>query len=156
METLTLKGTLDQWVELFASNRVIAVTDGSFQNSMGTLAFIMTTLDPDCPTQAIGANCVPGPDHSQAAYHSEVAGILSLLILCELLTTLDPRIHGHLIIGCDNQEAGHWAITFQQPPCPTDEHSDLLFLSYGICKRLAKSWSFQYYYVEGHQTQKIW
>ncbi len=55
METLTLKGTRDQWVVLFASNSVIAVTDGSFQRSMGTLAFIMTTLDPDCPTQAIGA-----------------------------------------------------------------------------------------------------
>jgi hypothetical protein len=82
----------------------------------------MTTLDSDFPIHAAGANRVPGPDHSQAAYRSEVAGILSLLILCELLTTLDPRIKGHLIIGCDNQEAGRRAVTFPQPPRPTDEH----------------------------------
>jgi hypothetical protein len=121
---------------------------------MGTSAFILTTLDPTCSIHATGANRVPGPGHSQAAYRSEVAGILSLLILCELLTTLDPRIKGHLIIGCDNQEAGRRAITFQQPPRPTDEHSDLLFLCYSICQRLAQSWSFQYHYVEGHQRKK--
>jgi hypothetical protein len=121
---------------------------------MGSSAFILATLEPDCPTHVTGANRVPGPGHSQAAYRSEVAGILSILILCELMTTLDPRITGHLIIGCDNQEAGRRAITFQQPPRPTDEHSDLLFLCYGIRKRLAISWSFEYHYVEGHQREK--
>jgi hypothetical protein len=125
MGTITLKGTLDQWVDLFTYHNVITVADGSFQHSMGTSTFIMTTLDPQCPINVIGANCLPGPDHSQVAYRSEGAGILSILILCELLTTLDPRIKGHLIISCDNQEAGCHAITFQQPPRPTDEHFSL-------------------------------
>jgi hypothetical protein len=154
LETITLKGTLNQWVDLFTNHDVIAVADGSFQHSMGTSAFIMTTLNPACPVSAIRVNRVPGLDHSQAAYRSEVAGILGILILCKLLTTLDPRIKGHLVIGCDNQEAGRRAITFQQPPRPTDKHFDLLFLSYTIHKRLATSWSFQYHYVEGHQRKK--
>jgi hypothetical protein len=94
-----------------------AVSDGSFKNERGTLAFSLfgTTKEP----LLIGWNGVPGAHNIQSAYRSELAGIAGIITAVEMLCTRFTIEEGAIEVGLDgsealNQSRGDWPLSPSQ------------------------------------------
>jgi len=90
-------------ITVIQNQTLMAVSDGSFKDKIGTSAFILHSGD---ITQSMwGVNAIPGPTHIQPAFHSELAGILGSLILVQTLCTTGNIETGEVTIALNSQQA---------------------------------------------------
>ena len=81
----------------------IAVTDGSFKNTLGTAAF---TLQPDLDMRSdthayVMVNQTPGAPQDMDAYRAELGGIFGIIDLANQLCQEHHILSGAITVGCD-------------------------------------------------------
>jgi hypothetical protein len=128
----------------------IAVTDGSFKNTLGTAAF---TLQPDLDTGSdthayVMVNQTPGAPQDMDAYRAELGGIFGIIDLANQLCKENQILSGAITVGCDCASAltnitriGH--TTSQRP------HHDMISGIRYLISVSPLQWTF--HHVRGHQ-----
>jgi hypothetical protein len=102
----------------------IALTDGSFKLQRGALA--LTCIDLALGTQFTSANHVPGLKSDHLSYHSELTGILVMVLLIKIVCLFFQNTSKQVTFGCDSLElGGHW-LSFETSPSPSDDHFDII------------------------------
>ena len=129
----------------------IAVTDGSFKDSLGTAAFTLqpADLDTDSDAQAyVMVNQTPGAPQDMDAYRAELGGIFGIVDLANQLCQENLITTGYITVGCDCASAltnitrsGH--LTLQRP------HHDMLSGIRYLLSISPVTWTF--HHVRGHQ-----
>jgi hypothetical protein len=124
-------------------------TDGSYEDGHGTAAF---RIQNDPSNQITGCNITPGVQEHQSAYRSELAGMVGILVLLDLLQQhYDLRIH-QFIITCDCNGTGLKSLTYHRPPTANNDNYDLLTQAYKI--KTKATIDTVYRWVEGHQAER--
>ena len=83
--------------------RAIAVSDSSYKDNFGTAAYV---LEGDTSNHCIVAvMVVPGDYHSQSHFHSELAGLYSIIHMVDLLCQTFGITTGSIQIRCDGLSA---------------------------------------------------
>ena len=133
--------------EAILSRSAIAVTDGSFKEGNGTSA--MCILSPDVWQST---SSTPGPATAVTPYRCELAGILSVMIMLEIIASELDVAGGLITIACDNMTAGKVSLESQYLHNPTQDHFDILQAIFVIRKSI--KCEVRYRYVEGHQRER--
>jgi hypothetical protein len=130
--------------------RAYSGTDGSYKDGHGTAAF---RLQNDHGDQITGCNITPGLQEHQSAYHSDLGGIVGILVLLDLLQQhYDLRIQ-QFVITCDCcNGAGLKSLTYHRPPTANNDNYDLLTKAYKIKTKATIDTVYQW--VEGHQAHQ--
>jgi hypothetical protein len=106
----------------------IAVTaDGSFKLQRGTLAF--TCIGLASGTQYTSANHVPGLISDHHLYHSELTGILGMVLLIKIVCQFFQSTSQQVTFGCDNLELGKHGLLFEKKAgkdCRRESHNFLI------------------------------
>jgi len=93
---------------------------------------------------------VSRPPSEANAYHAELQGLHSLLMVIKGLCSFYHITTGSIVVGCDNQGALHQAqLTPELTPCTT-AHSDLIRAIRSI-RRSLPGITIHFQYVKGHQ-----
>jgi hypothetical protein len=80
---------------------LIAVSDGSYQETYGTAAWILQAPEHRILGQAI----CPGTADDQNSYRSEIAGLLAILHIIDALVTFYHITYGSIEVACDGLSA---------------------------------------------------
>jgi hypothetical protein len=81
----------------------IAVSDGSFKNSVGTAAWIIQSSEGESAME--GRAICPGIDADQSSYQSELNGILLITQIVNKVCKFCKIEEGGVTIGCDGLSA---------------------------------------------------
>ena len=129
------------------NNSAIAVTDGSYKNDNGTAAMCILS-----PSVWQSTSSTPGPEQIVTPYRCELAGILSVLNLVEIIDSVMDLTGGSITIACDNVSAGQTSLESEYLANPTQDHFDILQEIFRI--RHNVKCRVYYRYVEGHQKER--
>jgi hypothetical protein len=118
----------------------IAVCNGSYKDHFGTIAFVLQNGNSQT-SHILRAHVIPGHPDNINLYHSELGGILAIVIITEATATLHDITDGTIEIDCDCQSGliaifEHVYDTWRQP------HHDII---HEIRRKLADSrltWKF--------------
>jgi len=133
-------------VQALRQGTLIAVSDGSYRDGIGTSAFI---LHDGIPSEALwGVNAVPGSTQSQSAYHSELAGVMGSITIIWALCKIGKIQEGSTMIALDGQQAMMHASSDHPLPCHSRSF-DLLRAIHRTRKKLPVVLHWQW--VWGHQ-----
>jgi hypothetical protein len=80
-----------------------AISDGSYQSSLGTSAFVLRSTGN--VTKICGLNAVPGPKETQSAYRSKLAGVSGSLAILASICSLHQISSGKATVGLDGNQA---------------------------------------------------
>jgi hypothetical protein len=127
----------------------IAVSDGSFKDHQGTLAFIIEGSSDQ--GRCVGVNIVPGEQESQSPYRSELVGIASALEAIHGICLVHSVTSGKVEMGLYGRQAmleafGDW------PLDPSRPDFDLLQHIRGVIA--ASPLEFVGRWIESHQDDK--
>jgi exonuclease III len=136
------------------SGTAIAVTDGSFKDSLGTAAF---TIQPNLEFESeihsyIMVNQTPGYSEDMDAYRAELGGIFGIIDLANQLCTEYSLTAGSITVGCDCASA-LTNITCHSPIGSQRPHNDILTGIRFLLKASPLTWEF--HHVRGHQDDHI-
>jgi len=143
---ITITGSPDQILADIREGTVVAVSDGSYQHSMGAAAWIIEGATSSNRIQ--GTMLTPGNPSNHSAFWSEVAGLYGILLTLQRLLATDPMASGQLDIACD----GHSVLDHLQSKKsinPFAAHADLL----NACQQMEQLLPCQvtYLHIKGHQ-----
>ena len=132
----------------------VAVTDGSFKDSLGTAAFTLQPgLDHETDDNAfVMVNLTPGAPIDMDAYRAELGGIFGIIDLANQLCQEHQIISGTITIGCDCASA-LTNITRHTPLGSHSPHHDLLSGIRFLISVSPLTWIF--HHVRGHQDDHI-
>ena len=139
--------TIQRIRDAIRNNTAIAVTDGSYKNDNGTAAMCILSTSVWQSTSS-----TPGPEDIVTPYRCELAGILSVLILVNIIDSEMDLKGGSITIACDNVAAGQTSLESDYLPNPTQDHFDLLQEIYRLRNKV--QCNIYYRYVEGHQKER--
>ncbi len=128
-------------------SEAIAISDGSFQDTYGTAAWVVEGTDSN--GRALGAVVVPGSAKDQSAYRSELAGLYSILVFVKQLCEFYQISSGSIELGCDGQSALDKAFNYVYLIRVEDANHDLLQAIRTLWAYSPISWRFKH--VKGHQ-----
>jgi len=80
----------------------VVVSDGSFKDSIGTAAWIITNL---AKATLSGSTTVPGSLHDQGSFWSELSGIYSTVCMVNHVCQYYSVTYGTILFGCDGLSA---------------------------------------------------
>ena len=147
-KSVTINEDKRKIVESIQSGTAIAVSDGSYKDDIGTAAMILEAPTGERLTVSM---CVPGPPQCQDAYRSELAGLLSILCIAELLVEQFAITDGSIEVGCDGQGALHRAFRDIGYATPAGKHFDLLLVIHAKLNKSPLTWKYRHVY--GHQDE---
>ena len=81
----------------------LGMSNGSYKDGFGKAAWILTAGTTD--HHAHGELIVPGLPGDQSSYHSELAGLYSLVLAISTICTYFNLLSGMVEISCDGKEA---------------------------------------------------
>ena len=125
----------------------IAISDGSFQDTYGTAAWVLEGID--SVGRIKGAVVVPGTAKDQSAYRSELAGIYSIMVAVTKLCKFFEIQQGAIELGCDGQSALDKAFNHVALIRIEDANHDLLQAIRYLWASSPLQWKFRH--VRGHQ-----
>jgi hypothetical protein len=130
-----------------ASALVMAVSNGSFKDTFGTVAWTIGTETQEC--LIAGRVVCPGGQSDQSSYQSELTGIYALLTITHHLCKYYIIVDGQIELGCDGLSALETA--FDKGPFLQSDFPDydLVGAIYHLRKISAVSWTYRH--VKGHQ-----
>ena len=136
------------------SGQATAVSDGSYKEEAGdhygTSAFVLRGANRSAG--ALGINSVPGHNHEQSSYRSELAGISGSLAIIAAVCDKYGITSGSITIALDGEQAMLNASS-SWPLSPQDTDFDLLT---DIRAKVAKSpIDFKWQWIKGHQDDDI-
>jgi len=82
-----------------ANGTCLAMCDGSYQSKLGTAAWVI--MDESESGYICGSMWVPGISKDQRAYHSELAGIYSVIRLVNHVCEYYSLTCRAIMLGCD-------------------------------------------------------
>jgi len=103
---------------------VIGVSDGSFKDALGSAAWILTTMESQGWIK--GYTTIPGIVNDQCAYHSELGGIFSTVLMVNTICQYYSIQHGRVQMGCDGLGPLQQCFDQWQEPSPSMPHYDLI------------------------------
>ncbi|MGL5934283.1 MAG: hypothetical protein ACRCZI_01520, partial [Cetobacterium sp.] len=89
---------------LLASDQVIAVCDGSYDEGISTSSFIITSRTKGITQKSqdiLGSNCIPGHPEDQNSYRAELGRIIGIMTTLSLWCKLHHIPSGKIEIGLD-------------------------------------------------------
>jgi hypothetical protein len=129
---------------------VIAVSDGSFQDTFGLSAWVVEGANE--LSRATGAVVVPGAAKDQSAYRSELAGIFSIMIFIKKLCEFYNISSGAIELGCDGQSTLDKAFNYVALIHLEEPNHDILHALCTLWAQSPISWKFKH--VRGHQDDR--
>ncbi len=124
---------------------LIAVSDGSCQDTYGTSAWVL-----QAPThRLLGKNICPGTADNQNSYRSEIAGLLSNLTMVEALVTFFHIPSGSIEVACDGLSALNRIFSTVSTPSVDEPCYDLLTCARRLWGSSPLTW--KHHHVKGHQ-----
>jgi len=78
------------------TTRVLAVSDGSYKENLGTAAWVIT--NEAGTTRITGKTSIPGPPSQQCSYRSKLGGIYSTVVCVNLLCAYYSVDHGTIFL----------------------------------------------------------
>ena len=147
-DSATIKDNKQEIVDAIKSGTAIAISGRSYKDDIGTAAMILEAPTGEGLTVSM---CVPGPPQCQDAYRSELAGLLSILCIAELLVEQFAITDGSIEVGCDGQGALHRAFRDIGYATPAGKHFDLLLVIHAKLNKSPLVW--KYCHVYGHQDE---
>jgi hypothetical protein len=100
------------------------VSDASLKFGHGTSAAIIEGAQCDNPTRIIVVNQVPGPISEGDSYRCELAGLISIVVMCNEVARICKLTQGKVQIACDNQST-LWVFEPNYRPDPQQGNFDL-------------------------------
>lgn len=131
-------------------NKTIAISDGSYKDSLCTAAFVIHSHTPGA--SIIGVLPGHGQPDIHNAYRGELTGLLGIAIALQVIVKVHDIRSGIIRMGCDNDTAMNKCLEPTWKPNCGWEHLDIIkctrhilsLLSIDICKQ----------YVDGHKDKK--
>ena len=128
------------------NNNAVAVSDGSLKHNKGTAAFVIegsTSVN-----RISGVNRVPNPVNEGDSHRCELAGIIAILMVLEILCKRNHVTKGSITIACDNKHAIN-AMDAEYTPDPSHLNFDLVKIVWRTIKTLPIT--IKGVHVKGHQ-----
>ncbi len=94
---------LPHLVQSMVKGGIWIVTDGSYRNNLGTASIIMESKDQQSHLMFLAIT--PGDPIDMSAYHSELTGILTAILMCNKIEEFIKIQAGALELGCDGLSA---------------------------------------------------
>jgi len=147
--TLTNEGT--PIIQAITSGHAMAVSDGSFKDNQGTMAWMI--YDTRNPKVALGQGVIttPGSTTAQGSYRRELAGIYGLVTTINILTKYHGQAQGSILIICD----GEAALNKSMKPWmsnPLEKHFDIIHMIHIGVRATKLQWKSKH--IKGHQTEE--
>jgi hypothetical protein len=124
----------------------IAVSDGSYQDTYGTASWVLEGTN--STGRILGDVVVPGNEHDQTAYRSELTGIYAILLTVSKLCQYYKINRGAMELGCDGKSALEKALG-NKPINIEDSNYDLLSAIRKLRNSTPISWTTRH--IKGHQ-----
>ena len=128
----------------------IAVSDGSFKDSMGTACYII-----EGPNARGGITCpvvAPGSSKDHSPYRSELTGLLGVAVLIHLLCKVHHIQQGSVTVACNGLAALKSSMEYQDEVPPTTQHFDLIMAIRHWMWQSPVKWTTKH--VKGHQDDQ--
>jgi hypothetical protein len=103
----------------------IAASDGSVNDSQGTLAFVIEGASKE--GRLVGVNVIPGEPSSQSPCPSELGGVAGVLESLHCICQAHAVAEGKVEVGPDREQAmkeafGDWPLNPSRPDCNMLQH----------------------------------
>jgi hypothetical protein len=123
-----LLGTLATLAKSIRQGTAVAVTDGSFKDTMGTAAYVLQDclIDPTC--RIVSVNQTPGRAKDHTPYRAEIGGVLGIVLTLDKICDEHDIEEGHVTLGCDCESA-LTTIFEHDYSTPTQANADLIGLT---------------------------
>jgi hypothetical protein len=128
---------------------IIAVSDGSYSETFGSAAWVLQGVHMRCTGQVV----CPGSAREQNSYRSEVAGLLSILIMVDQCVQYYNISEGSIEVACDGESALNKIFSCMYLLHINDPCYDLLFVAQLLHRRSPLSWCTRH--VKGHQDESL-
>jgi hypothetical protein len=128
----------------------MAVSDGSFQDSFGTAAWVIETDSGD--SRLTGKVITPGGEHDQDAYRSELSGIAATVYMVNKLCTFHGITGGGIEFACDGLSALNTAFSYVSVISTSKPSYDVLAYIQFLWKNSPVQWKIRH--VSGHQDDR--
>jgi len=139
-------GEAQEIVKVIENGTAIAVSNGTFKPGRGAAAW--TIEGGTANDKIMGACLVPGTGEDHSAFHSELMGLLGILLTVHYLLEEVAGGSGFLRVCCDGQLALGRAVA-DQPIIITEPHMDLISAIRKVKEGLKCKLIFKH--VRGHQ-----
>ena len=139
---------LNQLLEAIKTKTARSASDGSAKD--GCTATAYTTIGPYDTPPVEGSFKIPGRYEEQDSYRSELAGILAIMTVINLLC-FHHRIHeGKMTVGCDNKSALLTALQYNSVDIKRSSRDILQGIHY---QRKISPIEWEGHHVKGHQDE---
>jgi hypothetical protein len=122
------EGSLATLAESIRQGTDVAVTDGSFKDTMGTAAYVLQDRLIDPTSRIVSVNQMPGRSQDHTPYRAEVGGVLGIVLTLDKICVEHDIEDGTVTLGCDC-EAALTTIFEHDYSTPTQANADLIGLT---------------------------
>jgi hypothetical protein len=99
------EGSLATLVESIQQGTAVAVTDGSFKDTMGTAAYVVQDRLIDPTSRIVLVIQTPGRSKDHTPYRAEIRGVLGIVLTLDKICADHDIEEGKVTLGCDYESA---------------------------------------------------
>ena len=125
LKDVKFTGPISSIIDGIKNKSLMAVSDGSYKENLGTAAWIIETEKQDATVSGVAVS--PGNGKIQSAYRSELLGLLASIEMIEIMAKKFEIKEGGYTLACDGKSALKKAIDAHPNwQSPKQQHADLL------------------------------